>query len=363
VSGHVRESLSAYLDHELGRAERAAVEAHLVTCTECSALLEQLGLVDAALRALPVPATTGDDAFAARVRARIEAEDPRAGHARGRAPAARRILPPWTWAAAALLAVITPLTLHELRAPRADAVAPAAKPESSPVSPASLPAASREAMVAPEMQARLEEEIPAEGPARRPRQVVAPRERPANLRNKAFTTPDVFAEASKTRADAGGEGGVPGGVVGGVVGGSTDTRATTFAAAPPAPAPAPAPAIAPVPGLVAKGTATSEAAADAKAAASAEGATFAQLEAQRPRTAAEWRQLRDGWRELARAYPDGPHAEEARVRAIEAAAAAYRASSDAEDARALKRDVAEYLGRASAPHAGRVRQLLREAER
>jgi anti-sigma factor RsiW len=92
-------------------------------------------------------------------------------------------------------------------------------------------------------------------------------------------------------------------------------------------------------------------------------AAFGRLEAQRPQTAQEWRQLREAWRALVRAHPEGPRADEARVRAIEAATRAYRASAEDEDRRVLRRDIAEYLARKDAPEANRMRMLLRETER
>ncbi len=100
-----------------------------------------------------------------------------------------------------------------------------------------------------------------------------------------------------------------------------------------------------------------------KGATSSELAAFGRLEAQRPQTAQEWRQLREAWRALVRAHPEGSRADEARVRAIEAATQAYRASAEDEDRRVLRRDIAEYLARKDAPEANRMRMLLRETER
>ena len=50
------ERLSAYLDSELGAAERAALERHLPGCARCQAELADLRGVRALLRALPTPA-------------------------------------------------------------------------------------------------------------------------------------------------------------------------------------------------------------------------------------------------------------------------------------------------------------------
>ncbi len=48
--------LSAYLERDLGEAERAAVEAHLAGCDACGADLEALRSAVALLRRLPAPA-------------------------------------------------------------------------------------------------------------------------------------------------------------------------------------------------------------------------------------------------------------------------------------------------------------------
>jgi anti-sigma factor RsiW len=49
------ERLSAYLDNEVGEAERAALERHLPTCEECQTALEELRQTRSLLRALPAP--------------------------------------------------------------------------------------------------------------------------------------------------------------------------------------------------------------------------------------------------------------------------------------------------------------------
>jgi hypothetical protein len=405
---------------------------HLAACAECSAFLEVLALVDSAVAQLPLPQTESDDGFAARVRARIEAAGARAPQARGRRPSALRALPAWTWAAAAalLLAVVTPLTLRELRAPRErpalEAVAPPAASAPSPgvpvaapapsrVGPATVPAASREE--APEVLARLEEKpqnVPrAPKPAPESERLVG-RERalgflgdeslaPEAARGAAPTQSEQARDAATIRHDAvsaasdkpapaspasvglardKGEAhqpapAPPDALAEGVAGGTAGVEIALGAAAPQetiadreappnegrtsggglraneqqAHAKAPATA-APAPGGFA-----------AKGAAAHETAAFGRLEAQRPQTAREWRQLREAWRALARAHPDGPRADEARVRAIEAATQAYRASAEEQDKRVLRRDIAEYLARKDAPEANRMRLLLRETER
>lgn len=51
---HLKEKLSAYLDGELGRAERDTVEAHLSGCGSCRAILEAYRAQRAAIQAWPV---------------------------------------------------------------------------------------------------------------------------------------------------------------------------------------------------------------------------------------------------------------------------------------------------------------------
>lgn len=52
-----RERLSAYLDDELGKGERAELERHLPTCEQCQRTLDELREVRALLRAMPMPAS------------------------------------------------------------------------------------------------------------------------------------------------------------------------------------------------------------------------------------------------------------------------------------------------------------------
>lgn len=51
---HPSELISAYLDGELGDSERSGLVAHLASCGRCSAELEGLQRVRAAVRSLPV---------------------------------------------------------------------------------------------------------------------------------------------------------------------------------------------------------------------------------------------------------------------------------------------------------------------
>jgi hypothetical protein len=88
------------------------------------------------------------------------------------------------------------------------------------------------------------------------------------------------------------------------------------------------------------------------------GRNFRRLDAVRPTSAAEWRRLRDDWRALAAAHPEGRRGDEARVRAIEAACQAWLASGDERDEEAFRLDAAAYLGAADAQQKPRVERLV-----
>jgi hypothetical protein len=88
------------------------------------------------------------------------------------------------------------------------------------------------------------------------------------------------------------------------------------------------------------------------------GRAFRRLDAIRPVSAEEWRRLRDEWRAFAAAHPEGRRADEARVRAIEAACQAWLASGDERDEEAFRRDAAAYLGAADAQQKPRVERLV-----
>jgi hypothetical protein len=85
---------------------------------------------------------------------------------------------------------------------------------------------------------------------------------------------------------------------------------------------------------------------------------FGRLEDSRPRTAAEWRRLRDAWSAFAAANPDDPRADEARVRATEAGREAWLAGGADDDEAAFLRDVRAYLEREDALQKERVGRLL-----
>lgn len=343
MSGHERERLSAYLDRELPPDERAAVEAHLSACPECAAFLAELAVVDEAAASLPAEPPEGYfESFPARVRSRLE--PPQAASPGRRVPA-------WTWAAAAalLLAVVTPLTLRQLRP------APAEAP--------SAPAALQPPGSAPEPK-RAEEARRPEPPSTLPFRPV-PRGKggpvPAAAPAPAATAP-VPPAAPREKAEA------------------------DFAREPVPLPPAPAQAVvardetaaarAPAGNLADVATAESaaesaEPALSAKKAGPVGGVSeerppedaFRRLEAARPRSAVEWRRLRDEWNAFAAAQPDRLRADEARVRAIVAGRVAWLIGGDESDEDAFRRAAAAYLRREDARQKPRVERLLAEPRR
>ena len=88
-------------------------------------------------------------------------------------------------------------------------------------------------------------------------------------------------------------------------------------------------------------------------------AEWQRLKVARPKTAAEWRSLREELRRFAAKAPEGPYADAARVRTIEAGYAAWRAGGDSSDEAVFRRDAAAYLEREDARDKPRVRELLR----
>ncbi len=358
MSGHERERLSAYLDGELAPGERAAVEAHLAACPECTAFLAELAAVDEAAAALPVEAPEGYfDTFPARVRARLQP--------RKAAFPARRV-PAWTWAAAAalLLAVITPLTLRHGRptpgetrssAPVAARPAPMkAEPDLSFSAPAPqpTPAAAWPRPSPPVALPRAPQATPVATPVAEP----APQEAKDQGAEGGFAPepaapprPAVLGQARpEAAADTEAEG-APAGVV------SPDAAKRGMPAGP-----------APAPRVAAEAASPMTSAAGAgrgatPASLKAQEDAFRRLEAVRPRTAAGWRYVREQWSALAATERDPVRADEARVRAIVAAREAWRAGGDAGDEDAFRAEAEAYLRRDDARQKRRVEGLLAEA--
>lgn len=313
MSGHERERLSAYLDQELPPDERAAVEAHLSACPECAAVLAELAVVDEAAASLPAEPPEGYfETFPARVRSRLE--PPQAASPGRRVPA-------WTWAAAAalLLAVVTPLTLRQLRP------APAEAP--------SAPAALQPSGSAPEPK-RAEEERQPEPPSTLPFRPV-PRGKRGPVPAAAPAPAQAIVARDETAAARASAGNL------------AEVAAAESAAESAAPALSAGKA-----GPV-SGVSEEKPPEDA----------FRRLEAARPRSAVEWRRLRDEWNAFAAAQPDRLRADEAQVRAIVAGREAWLIGGDESDEDAFRRDAAAYLRREDARQKPRVERLLAEPRR
>ena len=362
MSGHESGRLCAYIDGELPPGERTEVEAHLAACPACATLLADMTAVDAAATSLPAEAPQGYfDAFPSRVVARLGAPS--------RAPLRTRRLPEWTWAAAAalLLAVVAPLTLRQPApgpvpattpaAPRSDFEVQGQKPERDALSTsdatpvpvarpqpgfASPPAAAGPA--APGGTAVTERRLPARQGARN--------EAASDAAQVPLPPPAaVPAESATFRSrlkDAPAKSGVR----------EEPAEATAESIAAPESARAgerhaPAAATAPLASSVRRDEET----AGTVSVPEPERA-FGRLEASRPRTAREWRRLRDAWSAVAAAHPDDPRSDEARVRAIEAGREAWLAGGADDDEAAFQRDARAYLERGDALQKERVQRLL-----
>ena len=386
ADGHERERLSAYLDGELPAAAAAAVAAHVAACPDCAERLAELATVDERFAATPLDAPDGYfDTYAARVRARIEAAPPRA--------AARRV-PAWAWAVAAavVLAVVTPLTLRRpgviappangAAAPdrRADRVAVAPQPgevggiarptapspvvsqpaaaaptveRPAPESPQSAPSmpARRTAEPGPEQVARPAASgsvaPPAAGAVSGPptaAAVPAPATATATVREAAAPAM-ADAAAANTGAGPAAAGGAAGRLQGAEKPGAEGTVAGYGVAASESRA---------------KGM-TRATAADALERDEDARAAYTRLAAAAPRSAPEWRRAGRGWQAFADEHPGDRRADEARVRAVEAAFEAWQAGGDAADRRAFETGARAYLARDDAAQRARVEALVRRA--
>ena len=355
MTAHVREQLSAYLDRELAGGDRQAVDLHLRECSDCAQALDQMRAIDALARGAGLEAPAGYfEALPARLRGRLR-------------PARRASVPAWTVALAAgiAVAVAAPLVMRERPSPSTGA-APASVAQAPPAS-APMPDPPSASEGVPLGQARE-------------RFSAAPTPAPRAAAESKAAAP---AATRLARRDQAGE----------------------PAARPAAPAPPPPPPAAPAPGGVAgapvraaDSVASAEAAAPAeedeqpreslvddsgspeprreraalgaarKAAPSrAQGANvpderFRSLSTRTARGADEARALRDAWLEFVRDDPDGPHADQARLRALEAGAAAWRLGGRMEDRALVEREGREYLRRADGAHHERVRALLASLE-
>jgi hypothetical protein len=349
------------MDGELATPEREAVAAHLRGCPSCARHLEDLRAVDAAARELPLSVPDGYfEAFRGSLRGRLQ----------GPRPPARRLGPAWALAAAAavVLAVLTPRLLREPRAPTLSTppaipapTLPAAPPASATQRdarsadavtgslPTGPPPAARPAGTRPQ-QGRVEgQQVPSAPPTAGP---TRPAAEPAG---KAAAPPAAPADAAaRERKEA------------------DELRALGYAGAPAedrfasTPQAAKAEAETGAAGHAGEAKARRDKAAVGglqDRAAPAGEVRFELLARRTVASAAEARILRDAWRAFARDEPVGPRADEARVRAIEAGAEAWRRGRDERDRAETRNDGRAYLERPDALQADRVREALRALDR
>jgi Putative zinc-finger len=372
VSGHPGDRLSAFLDGELSAAERAEMQGHLRECPACTRELEELGAVDAFARELPVEAPAGYfEELPGRVRARV------------RRPARAPRMALWAVAAAAavMAVVVTPVVLQHERAvmtPAAQAVpevpAPAATvpplPQAvpPPASFADKGAAFSRAQPVParrEADERLQEREKSDSPAAN---VLSKTQAQSNDRRDA--APAAAPAAAPPPAVAGAERNAAAGFEArDAVSAPTSTMAESVevqAAKPDA--------------VTKQEGARPEAGADAKKErarpaerklAAGSGAfahpddralmtdkRYEALVARPAASAAEARALGEAWELFARDVPAGPRADEARVRAIEAAVRAWTLGHDPADLAHARERGRAYLEMENAPQAARVRTAL-----
>ena len=358
MSGHERERLSAYLDGELPPVERAEVTAHLAACPDCAAVLADLAAVDAGAARLPAEAPEGYfDRFPSRVVARLEVAPK--GRARPWRP------PVWTWAAAAalLLAVVTPLTLNRPRA----RVPPA---PAAPVPAGPLDVVERDTVRVPEATpATLAPGVHAPRPASAPFAAAPPpvREQPAAPRKREVAAAREEQEAEVPQAGLREERPGPiGGIAAAEARRASEGAGEPLADAVPEAGPPPLARSAAVPAAAslepaARPAEAGRGAAGKSAAVDEAGQAFRRLDAVRPGSVAEWRQLGEAWRAFAAAHPGDRRADEARVRAIEASREAWLVGGEAADEQAFRRDAADYLAAAEARQRTRVERLLAAA--
>lgn len=362
--------LSEYLDGELPAFARSEVESHLRGCAACARHLEELAAVDAAARELPVPAPPGYfDSLPARVRVRL--------------PARRRKSPPvWVWAAAAGIAVaaVVPLLFEQTRSPLPE---PALVREQAPPSPAiaSTPAAPpRE-----EAPAAAPADVPAAGRAHdkvAAKDVGAMKPAPYEARaaeNAAAPPPAAAAPPAQVQKHGGPWAQAPSGAPAPPRLATSDESQKPQAARAAARPDEARPETAQMEEARATREIQRQAGAEVKgereqdrrsglagsimtfAQAPTEETRYRALLARRTASAAEDRQLHDEWRALAASYPTGAHADEARVRALDALLSAYRREGEARDRERLREEAGLYLQRSDAAQARRVRAMLQEA--
>jgi Putative zinc-finger len=356
MTAHAFDRLSAYLDGELAPEELARVESHVGDCPACARRLEELAAVDDAARRLPVVVPRGYfESLPARVRRHLEQ----------RASPRRWRVPVWAWAAAAavVLAVLTPATLHRPApvptGPSGTAARDDGAQQSAPVS--QTLEAPRPAAPAPAPSAGVPERVD-RTPGRRPSGPSAsapPAPTPALSRNQAPSGEAELAgfaaaprKASEETSPAAAP--APGAAPELLAGRDADERVAASAE------PTPTPRLETA-GVAKRRRAEEHTASMAEAVRVAPPtveARYRALASRRVTTLEEARGLREAWRALAERDPGGPRADTARVGVIAAGAEAVRLGGDAEDLALLERDGAAYLARRDAAQADRVREIL-----
>jgi putative zinc finger protein len=357
MSAHVRQRMSAYIDRELPPSDRAGVESHLRECAECAREVDELRAVDALARGSDFEVPAGYfDVLPGRLRAKLS-------------PPARAHVPGWALALAAGLAVavIAPIALREGRTPAPEAVPPASDqvavpapedPRAAASGPPSRPAPAPEVGPQQRLARRERADEPATGNAR----MKAPGRTGAVDSAGLAAAPDEAKMANRRAVDAlASRRVVPPPASSVPAAPATATATEQFemrdeaeeepplvsdsagperdaAGRPPAPA-------APRAGLAAR----SRPGADDE---------FRALSGRAAQSAADARALRDAWDAFVRKEPEGPHADDARVRALEAGAAAWRLGGQREDRDRVVRDGRVYLRRPDAGDKERVRALL-----
>jgi hypothetical protein len=352
MSAHVRERMSAYIDRELPPSDRTGVESHLRECAECAREVEELRAVDALARGSDFVVPAGYfEVLPGRLRAKLS-------------PPARAHVPRWALALAAGLAVavIAPIALREGGGPApeappgaADRVAVPAAEE--PQAAASVPPSHRRLSPEGGAQGRLAGRERAYEPATRKAPMQAPGRTDAVGSAGLAPPPEEAKKPERRAAD--------------LLAGRREAPASSVPAAP---------ATAPEqfelsdeaeeePPLVsdnagperdAAGRPPAPAAARPELARSRPGSDdeFRSLSGRAAQSAADARALRDAWEAFVRKEPEGPHADDARVRALEAGAAAWRLGGQREDRDRVVRDGRAYLRRPDAADKERVRALL-----
>jgi Putative zinc-finger len=416
MSAHPHERLSAFLDNELSPQERAQIEQHLRTCAECAQELSELALVDRLGRELDVDVPEGYlEGLPARLRPRLRAARP----ARRRlipmwalAAAALVLIGLWvpiTWQrrgselSAPLPDSRAAAPLREQQAEPASVPAPTGAPPLVPPPAAPLAAPRPRANIPQDRPQALDKVGQDFAAPPRATQPTAPREadqegkangdlkplgysgnaqrelreepakpRPDDMRTRQFG-PAVGAAAPAVAPGRAPASTPPPAAPPATAPPAVTAGAVAKSAAPPPPA-APEPAVAPrtMTGTLelhdeAGGGKRERGAADSFRAIESEdrsdeelklkksAETFSDLAGRPVRTAAEARRQRRAWREFADLHTSDPRADEARVRAVEAAALAYRLSGDTQDKQTLADDVKSYLSRSDARQKDRVR--------